>query len=150
MTEQPIPISREAIIATARLWLGTPYHHQASVRGVGTDCLGLIRGIYRDLYGEEPAAVPGYSRDWAEASGEETLLTAAGAHLVELPRDIARAGDILIFRWRDGLAAKHAGIISAPDRMIHAVEGAAVCEVSLSPWWRRHCAATFAFPRITD
>ena len=32
--------------AAAIRWLGTPYHHQASVRGAGCDCLGLIRGIY--------------------------------------------------------------------------------------------------------
>jgi NlpC/P60 family putative phage cell wall peptidase len=150
MIDQPSAISRDIIVATARLWLGTPYHHQASVRGIGTDCLGLVRGIYRDLYGDEPASVPGYSRDWAEASGEETLLTAARTHLLETAIDAARPGDVLIFRWRDGLAAKHAGLICGPDRMIHAVEGAPVCEVSLSPWWHRHCAAAFSFPRISD
>jgi NlpC/P60 family putative phage cell wall peptidase len=150
MSAHPSPLSRETIIATARTWLGTPYHHQASLRCVGTDCLGLIRGVYFDLYGFEPAIVPGYSRDWAESSGQETLLAAAREHLRETSVAAARPGDVLLFRWRDGLAAKHAGLISATDRMIHAVEGAAVAEVSLSPWWRRHCVGAFAFPRISD
>lgn len=144
------PITRAKILNRARAWLGTPYHHQASLIHTGTDCLGLIRGLYRDLYGYEPAIVPGYSRDWAETSGDETLLTAARAHLVEIPIDTAQPADILIFRWRDSRAAKHAGLISADNRMIHAVEGAPVSEVSLSPWWRRHTAAAFSFPGITD
>lgn len=42
-------VTREAVIAAARSWLGTPYHHQASRKGVGCDCLGLIRGIWREL-----------------------------------------------------------------------------------------------------
>jgi NlpC/P60 family putative phage cell wall peptidase len=142
--------TRTKVLSLARTWIGTPYHHQASVRGIGTDCLGLIRGLYRDLYGEEPAAVPGYARDWAEANCDEPLLTAARAHLIEVPIDAAQPADILIFRWRDGLAAKHAGLLCVPGRMIHAVEGAPVSEVSLSPWWRRHTAAAFAFPGITD
>jgi len=44
----------EAVIAAARAWLGTPYHNQASLRGVGCDCLGLARGVGRDVVGAEP------------------------------------------------------------------------------------------------
>ena len=64
------------IVALARGWIGTPYVHQASVRGVGTDCLGLIRGVWRELIGPEPEAVPPYTRDWAEPAGGEVLLAA--------------------------------------------------------------------------
>ncbi len=49
----------------ARAWIGTPYHHQGSVRGAGTDCLGLIRGVWREFYGREAEIAPPYSRDWA-------------------------------------------------------------------------------------
>ncbi|MEE8633091.1 MAG: hypothetical protein V3S93_01305 [Methyloceanibacter sp.] len=52
-------------MAKARGWLGTPYHHQASVKGVGCDCLGLVRGLWRELCGPEPEAMPRYTRDWA-------------------------------------------------------------------------------------
>jgi cell wall-associated NlpC family hydrolase len=41
---------RTHIVALAREWLGTPYHHQASLKGVGTDCVGLVRGIWREVY----------------------------------------------------------------------------------------------------
>ena len=40
----------EAIIAAAKEWRGTPYHHQQSQKGVGCDCLGLVRGVYEAVY----------------------------------------------------------------------------------------------------
>ena len=50
-------------VEIARGWLGTPYLHQASVRGAGADCLGLVRGVWRELCGVEPVAVPPYTPD---------------------------------------------------------------------------------------
>jgi hypothetical protein len=71
------PAQATAIVALARGWIGTPYHHQASVQGVGCDCLGPVRGVYRQYTGRDPETPPPYSRDWAEASGIETMLAAA-------------------------------------------------------------------------
>jgi NlpC/P60 family putative phage cell wall peptidase len=142
-----MPNIRPHIIALARDWLGTPYHHQASLKCVGCDCIGLVRGIWRELYGAEaPEALPAYTRDWAEAQGRETLIEAARRHLIEIPRFEARPGDVLIFRWRRDSLAKHCAILSKPTAIIHALEGAPVSEVALSSWWRRHTAAAFAFP----
>ena len=141
---------RAQVVALARAWLGTPYHHQASLRGVGCDCLGLVRGVYRELYGQEAAKVPGYSRDWAEAGREETMLKAAAAHLHAIDVQQIGPGDVVIFRWRRGLVAKHAAIVSYGGRMIHAIEGAPVSEVTLAPWWRRRLAGAFSFPGLMD
>ena len=69
--------SADRVIAAARVWLGTPYVHQASVLGTGCDCLGLARGIWRDLHGPELITPPPYTRDWGEAGGEEVLAEAA-------------------------------------------------------------------------
>lgn len=137
--------SRE-IVRLARTWIGTPYHHQGSLKGTGTDCLGLVRGIYREYYGIEPEAPPAYSRDWAEANGIETMLAAAGRHLDAIPPTSARPGDVLIFRLRPNTVAKHAAILVTPGSMIHAIDGAPVAEVSVSSWWRRRVAAAFSFP----
>jgi NlpC/P60 family putative phage cell wall peptidase len=49
------------VIAAARSWLSTPYHDQASLRGVGCDCLGLARGVWREVVGPEPFPIPPYS-----------------------------------------------------------------------------------------
>ena len=68
----------DEIVARARDWIGTPYRHQASCKGAGTDCLGLLRGVWREVLGAEPEAVPGYTPDWAEPGRSEELLAAAG------------------------------------------------------------------------
>lgn len=145
------PLRRADIVAAARSWLGTPYHHQASVKGVGCDCLGLVRGVWRDLYGREAEAPPPYSRDWAEARAEETLLAAAKRHLEPLASaGAAKPGDVLVFRIRDRAIAKHAGILVAQDRMVHGQEGVGVVEVHLGRWWRRHVAGAFRFPGLVE
>src|SRR5690606_2677482 len=131
---------RERVISATRGWIGTPYRHQASLKGVGCDCLGLLRGVWRELYGAEPESMPAYAADWAEADGVERLADAARRHLTEIAVDEAAPGDVLLFRWRAHLPAKHAAILSAPDRMIHAHDGAAVCEVFYAPFWRRRAA----------
>jgi NlpC/P60 family putative phage cell wall peptidase len=136
----------DEVVRVARQWIGTPYHHQASVRGIGADCLGLVRGVWRELYGADAETPPPYSRDWAEASGRETMLEAAARHLRPIAPGEAAAGDVLIFRLRAGTVAKHAAVLSGPQRMIHAMEGGAAAEVPLSPWWRRRIAGAFAFP----
>jgi NlpC/P60 family putative phage cell wall peptidase len=51
-----------------------------------------------------------------------------------------------LFRWRGGLAAKHAAIVTTANAMIHAHDGAVVAEVALTPWWRRRIAYAFSFP----
>lgn len=136
----------EAVVAAARTWIGTPYHHQASLKGVGADCLGLIRGVWRDLYGDEAERPPGYSRDWGEVSGEETLIAAAARHMIARGRAAPEPGDVLIFRMRAGAVAKHAGVLATPATMIHATEDRLAAEVPYGAWWRRRLAAVFSFP----
>lgn len=136
------------IIAAARGWLGTPYLHQASLKGVGCDCLGLVRGVWREVAGGEPEPVPPYAADWAEAGGRETLALAASRHLREVPCTEVSGGDVLLFRWRPGYPAKHAGIATGPGHMIHAQDGACVSEIPLNGWWRRHLAHIFRFPGV--
>jgi NlpC/P60 family putative phage cell wall peptidase len=136
------------IVAAARGWIGTPYLHQASLKGVGTDCLGLVRGVWREVLGDEPEAPPAYAPGWAETGGSETLAMAARRHLIEMPCTEYRAGDVLLFRWRAGMPAKHAGIAVSAQAMVHAQEQASVTEVALSAWWLRHLAFLFRFPGV--
>ena len=126
-------MSVSPIVTAARRWIGTPYHHQASLRGVGCDCLGLVRGVYRDLTGLEPETPPAYSRDWAEARGIETMLDAAARHLTPVALADAKPGDVLIFRLRADTVAKHAAIMASPLTMIHAIEGVPALRSQLRP-----------------
>ena len=141
-------MSRPDVVAAARGWVGTPYVHQASVRGVGTDCLGLLRGVWREVMGAEPEPVPAYTRDWSEASGEEAMWRAASRHLAPGRRE---AGDVLLFRMRAGSVAKHVGIaaeVGEGPSFVHAYSGHAVVESPLSAPWARRVVARFAFPPL--
>jgi NlpC/P60 family putative phage cell wall peptidase len=141
----PEPTVAMRAITSARSWLGTPYRHQASLKGVGCDCLGLIRGIWRELYGEEAELVPPYAPDWAEAGGNEALANAGRRHMAEIDPAAARPGDVLLFRWRPTVPAKHAGLLVTPASFIHAYDGTFVVESPLGPWWSRRIAFAFRF-----
>jgi len=134
------------IIKATRRWIGTPYHDQASVCGVGCDCLGLLRGVWRDVVGREPMLVPPYSRDWGETGPTEILAEAARAAMAELDVSDARTGDVILFRMRAGAIAKHCGILSGQGCFIHAYERTGVIEEYLTPAWQRRIAYAFRFP----
>ncbi|HTQ15683.1 MAG TPA: NlpC/P60 family protein [Rhizomicrobium sp.] len=140
------------IVALARRWIGTPYVHQASVRGAGCDCLGLLRGVWRDMGREEPQAVPNYSPDWAEARAAgtgteaETLYAALARHFTEVPPARLAPGDVALFRMHPRGPAKHCGILAERDgsaTLIHARQNKRVSEEPLSEFWRRKLVCGF-------
>lgn len=140
------------MITEARRWLGTPYRHQASQLGVGADCLGLVRGVWRSVIGPEPEIVPAYRPDWAEADDRERLLAAFKRHFTLLPLSAAQAGDVLLFRMAERAMVKHCAIISEQSakgtdrRILHAYWGRAVVESHWGPWWQARTVAALAFP----
>lgn len=141
----------EQIVAAARDWIGTPYVHQASVKGGGADCLGLLRGVWHEIFGYEPETVPAYTPDWSEPRRQEELWAAAERHLVAKPLDICAPGDVLLFRMHPNAIAKHLGIaaeISESHSFIHAYSRHGVVESPLSEPWRRRVVARFEFPEF--
>ena len=139
-------------VTIARRWIGTPYRHQATREGAGSDCLGLLRGIWREMYGAEPEPVPPYTSDWADPRKDELLLSAAMRWLVPRPIDCEDTGDVLLFRMRHGALAQHVGIqsgIGTAPAFIHAYDRHGVIESPLSQPWLRRIAARFAFPEET-
>lgn len=140
----------EQIVGEARTWIGTPYRHQASCKGAGADCLGLLRGVWRAVYGAEPEAVPAYSADWSEPQGEERLWAAAARCLIAKGRRDAALGDVVLFRMRDQGVAKHLGLVSGlgdTPKFIHAYSGHGVVESPFSEPWARRVVARFEFPK---
>ncbi|MCL1629897.1 NlpC/P60 family protein [Roseibaca sp. V10] len=134
------------VIAIARSWLGTPYHDQASLRGVGCDCLGLARGVWREVVGAEPFPIPSYSRDWGETGPREVLAEGARAMMIEVSAAVAPPGALILFRMMPRAIAKHVGILTGPCSFIHAYERLGVIEQPLTPAWRRRIAFAFLFP----
>ena len=141
---------RARIAAAAERWIGTPYRHQASCRGAGADCLGLVRGVWREVVGREPERPPAYTPDWSEAGREERLLEGARRWLREIPVESAGVGDVLLFRMRAEGVAKHLGVVvgAGPGgpRMVHAYSGRGVVASTVGPSWRRRLAGAFGFP----
>ncbi|MEO1149513.1 MAG: NlpC/P60 family protein [Pseudomonadota bacterium] len=155
-----VETDRAHIVACARSWLGTPYQHQAATKGAGTDCLGLIRGVWRELYNIEPETPPPYTADWNERHfatgkvgktwnrfvGSDPLLEAAARHLCERDDDCIEPGDVLVFRITRHGPAKHCGILTTEDRFVHAYAGRTVVEGWLNRWWRSRIVGVFSFP----
>lgn len=143
-------VQKAKVVSLAREWIGTPYQHQAVAQGAGTDCLGLIRGVWIDLLGHETAKAPNYSQDWSEVSGTEVLLDAARLHLIETNLNFASAGDVVLFRMRANAVAKHLGILGSSSSgyptLIHAYSGRGVTETAMTDAWRRRAVAQFEFP----
>ena len=135
------------VIAVARSWLRTPYHDQASLRGVGCDCLGLARGVWREVVGDEPFPIPPYSQDWGETGPREVLAEGARTMMQEIaPREIS-PGALVLFRMAPRAIAKHVGIVTAPGCFIHAYERLGVVEEVLTLTWARKIAFAFLFPK---
>ena len=92
------------IVAHARGWLGTPFHHQARLKHVGCDCLGLIVGVV-DTLGLEDAngkKLAAYDEVTYSREPDGAYLTAKLTGLLdEVPAAEARAGDLALFRIRE-------------------------------------------------
>jgi len=111
-------MTRDDIITEARRWLGTRWRHQAAIRGVGCDCIGLIAGVALALGSADAAAFldhPAY-RNYGRQPDPRMLLSAC-AELLE-PVDEAQRGDVLLLRFTG--EPQHFAFRSDPGYMIHA------------------------------
>jgi len=138
-------MSPERVVAAARAWRGTPYRHRAATLGAGCDCLGLLRGVWRSLYGSEPIKVPAYRADMRDPAHAGALRRAAETLLLPAP-DPLMAGQVLLFTLGGMAEAKHCGILVAADRFIHAQEHLGVVEANLTDGWARRVSGRFLFP----
>lgn len=142
--------SAARIIAAAREWIGTPYHDQASVKGVGADCLGLARGVWREVIGPEPDDIPPYTRDWGEVGPVEVFADTAMRWMIPIGLEEIRPGALLVFRMREGAVAKHCGILTEAGTIIHAYDRLGVIEEPFGDAWRRRLAFAFLYPQARD
>lgn len=137
----------EMIVREAHSWLGTPYRHQGSLKHVGCDCLGLVRGVWRDILGPEPQPIPPYAKNWDDARGGDALLAAIKAHFEPVVQPDMGIGDVLLFRLNKYLPPKHCAILVSDTQIIHAQEHVGVVKIHLSPWWRQRLVQAAHFPK---
>ncbi len=115
---EKIIAERRAVVAAARSWIGTPYHHAADVKGHGVDCAMILVRVYCDLGLIEPFDPRPYTRDWMLHRSEERYL----GLLLERARPVETPGpgDVILFRV--GRCFAHGGIVTkaAPLTIVHA------------------------------
>lgn len=113
-------VERASVIAEARSWIGTPYHHAADIKGKsgGVDCAMLLVRIFCDLGLVEHFDPRPYTRDWFLHRGEERYM----GTLLRSAREVRepQPGDIALFRL--GRCYAHGGVVSRSDPLtiIHA------------------------------
>ena len=147
MVDQSSP-SRFDIVEEARSWIGTRYHDQACVKKAGADCIGVVRGIYYHFYGDPGVAIPPYNPMWFDFNKNEMMMKLAGTHLKKIEIEDATVGDVLIFRMRPTMAAKHCGIITEDNRMIHSLFRRSVEEVTIGPFYKNRIVGAYQFPGV--
>jgi NlpC/P60 family putative phage cell wall peptidase len=141
-------MTRDEVVSAARGWIGTPYRHQAATLGAGCDCLGLLRGVWRAVYGDEPATLPNYRADWRDARHAAELIAIAERLLVRADAELL-AGRVVLFQLGRTALPKHCGILVDGARFVHAQEGLGVVEGNLTDSWRKRIARLYDFPGVT-
>lgn len=138
---------REAIVASARSYLDTPFEHQGRLKGVGIDCAGLVIGVAREL-GLEHRDVDGYGR--IPSGGE--LVRELERQLERVPLSSVVLGDVLVLRIQHD--PQHLAIVSGTDplAMVHACQsrGLGRCvEHALDERWQRRIVDAFRFRGVS-
>jgi len=150
-------VTRAELIDEARDWIGTPYHHQAELKGVGCDCGGLIRGVSvalglipPDYRQQLPEAVRAYPRDPVGDLGQmlcEWFWEQKGIKSAE-------PGDVAIYAW-PGQPARHTGFLTNHRYgglgLLHALNYGPrrmVTEHVLDKTWRQRLVAVYRLPGV--
>ena len=141
-------MKRQDIIIEAKEWLGTKWQHQASLKQVACDCVGLVRGVYCELTGIDVDIDIDYPATWHLFKKEERLYAEAKRHMVEIRKDEARPGDVLVFGFYDH-PASHVGILTSPDAFIHSYQDIGqVIETRLDDAWKKRLRFAFSYPGV--
>lgn len=143
-------VTREEIVAEARSWIDTKWVHQACLKNVAADCVGLIRGVYEGITGHVVTVSMDYPATWHLFKAEERLYTEVKRYLEEISDKEARPGDVLLFGFGKG-PAHHAGIMATTDTFIHAwADVGKVTETRLDDFWRKNIRAAFRYPGVDN
>ncbi|GIU67610.1 NlpC/P60 family protein [Candidatus Phycosocius spiralis] len=127
---------RLEVLEKARAWLGTPFVPEASLRGIGTDCVGLIEGIAREL----GMACPD------RQSLNQDLEAAAHAFLRPCPEPVP--GTLILLSQQPFGPPVHAGLVSENGRFIHAHWTAGVVENRYGSWFSVRTTHVFDWPAM--
>jgi len=122
---------RAAVVAEARSWVGTPYHHMGEVKGAGCDCAQLIKHAFLGAGVVLDFEVERYTSDWHLHRSEEKYLSkveeyCGETHPGEVPLELRMKdpgfrplpGDIIMFRI--GRTYSHGCVVTEWPMVVHA------------------------------
>jgi NlpC/P60 family putative phage cell wall peptidase len=131
------------VVRTARTWLGTPYHHQGRLKGVGVDCAGLVIGVAQEL-ALSTFDIAGY----AIRPVGNSLRRICVAQMQCVEREAIGLGDIVLFAF--DAHPGHLGILTESEQIIHAyLPRRQVVEHRLDPVWWSKVVALFRLPGVS-
>ena len=140
-------MTREEIVNEARKWVGCKWIHQACVRGVACDCVGLVRGVHAQLTGDAFVGDYDYPATWHLFKEDEKLCQECRKYLVEIPVAAAGAGDILLFGFRPRFPAHHLAILTGDGTIIHSyMDVGVVVETAYNEGWQSMVRFAFRYP----
>lgn len=123
-------------IEYAREWLGTPFHIQGAVKGVGVDCCFVVFDALARAGVIKPISMPPYRLDNVSDPGATAypllLSSILPPHAFTSADDI-QAGDVLIYRF-DG-RVRHISIATSPTRHIHTSYRYGVIETEMTRFY---------------
>lgn len=110
--------TRAAIIAEAKSWLKTPYHHRQRLKGVGVDCAMLLMGVFAGVGLIEEFEVEDYPRDWMLHRDEERFRAVVLRYADEIALADVQPGDVCLYRV--GRSFAHGAVIIDWPLIVHA------------------------------
>jgi NlpC/P60 family putative phage cell wall peptidase len=144
-------MTREEIIAEAREWLGLPWQHQASLKGVACDCVGLARGVYEHLTGEKIPLTVNYPPTWHLFKSDPWLYEECKTYAIEIDLPETQPGDLLLFSFRPRFVAHHIGILTFDNTIIHSyMDVVKVVETRMDELWQSRLRHAFRYPGVVD
>lgn len=134
---------RTEIVAEARKFLGTPYHHEGRVLGHGVDCVGLILEVAKAIGIDVPNQT-GYSR----VPEESRLIGDLDTYAIRIELSQATIGDIVVIPFIHKM--RHLAILTDKG-MIHSYEPAGgVVEHAVDERWRKLFRRAYQFPGVKE
>lgn len=133
-------MSAEELIASARSWLGTPYHHRARLKGSGVDCGQLVIAAHVEAGLVADFETGFYTTDWHLHRFEDRYIEfverylrrfdnderSIDRRLLEDPSYAAPDASVVVFRV--GRTFSHGGIVTRWPFFIHAYQPSAIVE----------------------
>lgn len=141
------PLDGNEFVRVAREYIGTPWVHDARLKGVGVDCVGLIVCALAEL-GVDVPDERGYSRD-DEFDRMTSRIEAQCTMLLD--HEASWPGDLVVFRGPR--ITNHVGIYTDTENFIHAWNSptvSAVVEMPFDAYWTGKIHSRWSYRGLTS